>query len=112
MYDKRKGYKISDGLRLKGGGEAVAAYFFTTIGQVATLFIMMAVGYILAKMDKLGEKTLSQISFLIMSVVCPSVIIDIMQMEKTPETLDFSTFPTISAPCGRWGEADKEKGPA
>ena len=66
----------------------MAAYFFTTIGQVATLFIMMAVGYILAKMDKLSEKTLSQISFLIMSVVCPSVIIDIMQMEKTPETLE------------------------
>jgi len=35
----------------------------------------------------------------------------IPRKKKTPETLDFSTFPTISAPCGRWGEADTEKGP-
>ena len=35
----------------------------------------------------------------------------IPRKKKTPETFDFSTFPTISAPCGRWGEADKEKGP-
>jgi len=66
----------------------MAAYFLTTIGQVVTLFIMMAVGFILAKMGKLGETTRSQMSFLMMAVVCPCLVIDVMQMERTAETMN------------------------
>ena len=43
----------------------------TVTGQVATLFLMMAVGFGLGKMKKLSSAGLSQMSFLLLYIVCP-----------------------------------------
>lgn len=54
-------------------------------GQVATLFLMMAVGFGLGKMKKLSSAGLSQMSFLLLYIVCPCVMIECFQVERTPE---------------------------
>lgn len=56
-------------------------------GNVATLFMMMAVGFILAKMKLLSEETLSQLSRLLLSVVTPCIIVNSMQMNFSLELL-------------------------
>mgnify|MGYP005759530885 FL=1 len=57
----------------------------TVTGQVATLFLMMAVGFGLGKMKKLSSAGLSQMSFLLLYIVCPCVMIECFQVERTPE---------------------------
>jgi len=51
-------------------------------GQVLTLFMMMAIGFILRKIKKLSDETLSQITFLLLYIVAPSIIIDSLQIER------------------------------
>lgn len=57
----------------------------TVTGQVATLFLMMAVGFALGKMKKLSSAGLGQMSFLLLYIVCPCVMIECFQVERTPE---------------------------
>ena len=57
----------------------------TVTGQVSTLFLMMAVGFVLGKMKKLSSAGLSQMSFLLLYIVCPCVMIECFQVERTPE---------------------------
>lgn len=57
----------------------------TVTGQVATLFLMMAVGFVLGKMKKLNSAGLGQMSFLLLYIVCPCVMIECFQVERTPE---------------------------
>lgn len=56
-------------------------------GQVMTLFVMMAVGFVLRKKSLLTETGTSQMSFVLTNIVTPCVIIHSLQTEKTPELL-------------------------
>ena len=53
--------------------------------QVATLFLMMGVGFGLSKWGKLTQDGLSQLTFVLINVVCPCIIVDSLQVEREPE---------------------------
>ena len=55
--------------------------------SVLTLFLMMAVGFFFGKKGMLSEGTLSQLSKLLLYVVCPAIMITSFQVERTPETI-------------------------
>ena len=54
-------------------------------GQVFTLFLMMAVGFIFGRMGLLSGQTLSQTSRILLYVVTPCIIITSFEVERTPE---------------------------
>ena len=56
-------------------------------GQVGTLFLMMAVGFVLAKLKKLTPEAVPQISFLLLYVVVPCVVVNALQTDKDPALL-------------------------
>lgn len=58
-----------------------------TASQVGTLFLMMGVGFAITKLGKLTPDGLSQLTFLLMNVVAPCIIVDTLQVERTPELL-------------------------
>lgn len=68
-------------------GETMLQNLFTVATQVGTLFLLMAVGYVLAKAGKLTADVLPKLSFLLMYVVTPCVVIDTMQLEHGDEVL-------------------------
>lgn len=49
-------------------------------GQVGTLFLLMAVGFFLTRRGHLTEKTVSQLSYILLYIVAPCVMIDAMQI--------------------------------
>ena len=49
----------------------------TVTGQVATLFLMMAVGFVLGRAGKMTEAGRSQMSYLLLYIVCPLSLIHI-----------------------------------
>jgi predicted permease len=51
--------------------ESIAA----TAGQVATLFLLMSVGYALKKLKKINRETMSQLTFFLLYVVVPCLIV-------------------------------------
>jgi len=61
--------------------------FLTVAGSVATLFLMMAVGFIFAKRGMLGGEALSQMSKLLLTVVAPCIVISTLQVDFSPELL-------------------------
>ena len=65
----------------------MAAIFLAVTGQVATLFMLMGVGFALRKKQKLSEGTLSQMTFLLLYVVTPFLIVDAMQIPRSGETV-------------------------
>lgn len=56
-------------------------------GNVATLFLMMAVGYFFARKGWLSGNTLSQLSRLLLNVVAPCIVISSLQVEFSLELL-------------------------
>ena len=56
-------------------------------GQVLTLFLLMGTGFFLRKKDKFSDKTQEQITFLLLYLVAPSLVIDSMQIERSDEIL-------------------------
>jgi predicted permease len=54
----------------------------TVGGSVITLFLLMAVGFVLAKLQVLTKPTLGQMSRMLMYVVCPAIMIDILAGEN------------------------------
>ena len=58
--------------------------FLTVTGQVATLFLMMGVGFVLGRLGRLTGAALDQLSFLLLYVVCPCIMIDSFLVEPTP----------------------------
>lgn len=56
----------------------------TVTSQVASLFLMMAVGFVLGKTGKLTESGRGQMSYLLLYIVCPCVIVECMMVERTP----------------------------
>ena len=51
------------------------------VGQVATLFLLMSVGFVLAKTGWFSEKTISQMSHLLFYCVSPCIIIERLQID-------------------------------
>ena len=62
-------------------------YFVLVAAQVGTLFLLMAVGFILARLGRFSKETQSQASTLVMYVVTPCLIVDTLQMSPSPELL-------------------------
>lgn len=56
----------------------------TVAGQVGTLFLMMAVGFLLVQVGWLNGTGLSQMSSLLLYVVAPAIIIDTFQRDDIP----------------------------
>jgi hypothetical protein len=59
--------------------------FLVVAQSVITLFLMMSVGFILAKMGRLGGDALSQMSQLLLKIVAPCIVIGSLQVEFTQE---------------------------
>jgi predicted permease len=59
----------------------------TVSGDVATLFLMMAVGFLLRKIKKLPKDTLPAITFVLLYVVTPCLMVNSMQLERSGELL-------------------------
>lgn len=57
--------------------------FITVASQVVTLFLLMGVGFVLAKRAKLKTDGVAQMSYITLYIVTPCVIIDSFQVEKT-----------------------------
>ncbi|MDR0935510.1 MAG: AEC family transporter [Oscillospiraceae bacterium] len=61
--------------------------FMTVAGQVITLFILMGVGFALRKLKRLPDEVLKTLSFLVLNIVAPCIIVNSMQIERTAERL-------------------------
>lgn len=55
-------------------------------GNVLTLFLLMAVGFIFARKGLLSEETRSQMSSILLYVVTPAIMITSFEVERTPES--------------------------
>ena len=62
-------------------------YFVLVASQVGTLFLLMAVGYALARLGHFGYETQSQATTLLMYVVTPCLIVDTLQLSPSPELM-------------------------
>lgn len=62
----------------------MAQYLLMVSSQVGTMFLMMAVGFVLAKLGKLTPASIPQLTNLLLTVVLPCMLIDSMQIERTP----------------------------
>lgn len=62
----------------------VSEHFLLVASQVGTLFILMAVGYVLSKIGKISRETLSQMTYLLLHVVVPCLMIDTLQIPRSP----------------------------
>lgn len=51
-------------------------------GQVLTLFLMMAVGYVMRKRDRLSRETTQQLTQILLYIVAPCLIVDSLQIER------------------------------
>jgi predicted permease len=56
-------------------------------GQVATLFIMMGIGFALFRAGKLGKTATAQLAYLLVYVVIPCLIVDSLQIERDIDML-------------------------
>ena len=56
-------------------------------GQVLTLFLMMGVGFVFAKLNWFSKETSNQCTQLILYAVGTSIIITKLQIDCTPETV-------------------------
>ena len=61
--------------------------FFVVLGQVSTLFLLMSIGYVLARTRKLTEKGTSEMSFVLLYIVTPMVIINAFQTDWDSQLL-------------------------
>ena len=65
----------------------MTTYFLTMAAQVITLFLMMGVGYFIYRRGHLTKAGLSEISYLLMYIVIPSMIIHSLQTDWDPARL-------------------------
>ena len=61
--------------------------FFVVASQVVTLFLLIGVGFVLAKLGALRPDGVSQMSTLALCVVTPCIMIRSFETERTPEIL-------------------------
>lgn len=57
--------------------------FLVVLGQVATLFLMMGAGYVLGKKGHMPEQTTKDMSYVLLYVVTPCIMVDTLQTEMT-----------------------------
>lgn len=67
--------------------DTVISDFLTACGQVITLFLMMGVGYVLAKKGWFGEEATAQCSRILICVVISCVIITQLQIEVSAQVI-------------------------
>ena len=65
----------------------MAQYLLMVSSQVGTMFLMMAVGFALAKLGKLTQASIPQLTNLLLTVVLPCMLVDSLQIERTPALL-------------------------
>lgn len=63
------------------------ADLLTVVGQVVTLFLMMAVGFVFVKLNWFSRETSSQCTQLILYAVGTSIIITKLQIDATPDVV-------------------------
>lgn len=63
-------------------------HFLVVLSQVGTLFLLMAVGYILGKMNWLSSESCAQMSTLLLYIVAPCIMLKALQVERTPELIN------------------------
>ena len=61
--------------------------FLVVASSVVTLFFMMGVGFFFGKRGMLYSDTLSQLSRLLLTVVCPCTVINALQVERSTQLL-------------------------
>ena len=66
---------------------SVREYFVLVAAQVGTLFLLMAVGYTLARLGRFGHETQAQATTLLLYVVTPCLIVDTLQLSPSPELM-------------------------
>ena len=60
---------------------------FLVASQVGTLFLMMAVGFVLARLGKLTRDNLPRMTFLLLYVVIPCLIVNTLQTGCSPDAV-------------------------
>ncbi|MDR0838521.1 MAG: AEC family transporter [Oscillospiraceae bacterium] len=69
--------------------------FIVVAGQVFTLFLMMGAGFVLRKLKKLSDRALSDMTFILLFVVSPCLIVDAMQIERNANALRSMGFAAL-----------------
>ena len=67
--------------------EELLANILLVASQVGTLFLLMGVGFVLTRLGKLTKTGVAQLTFVLMNIVSPCIIIDTLQVERTPALL-------------------------
>ena len=62
-------------------------YLLMVSSQVGTMFLMMAAGFALAKRELITQAALPQLTNLLLTAVLPCMLVDSMQIERTPALL-------------------------
>lgn len=62
-------------------------YLLMVSSQVGTMFLMMAAGFALARRGLLTREALPQLTNLLLTAVLPCMLVDSMQIERTPALL-------------------------
>ena len=62
-------------------------YLLMVSSQVGTMFLMMAAGFALAKRGLLTREAIPQLTNLLLTAVLPCMLVDSMQIERTPALL-------------------------
>ena len=65
----------------------VLDHFLLVASQVGSLFLMMGVGYVLTRRGKLSRETLSQLTYLLLYVVVPCLMVDTLQIPRSAELM-------------------------
>ena len=79
--------RISDFSKRERDRMSILNDLLVVSGSVFTLFLMMGVGFFLAKKQLLSRETQSQLSSLLLKVVAPCLTIGSLQIQRTAEVL-------------------------
>jgi len=71
--------------------------FTIVLNQVITLFLIMAVGYILTKLSLISETGIKELTTILLFVVTPAIIISSLQIEVTPQSIQMLTLAFVSS---------------
>ena len=72
-------------------------YLLMVASQVGTMFLMMAVGFGLAKGGKLDQAGIPQLTNLLLNAVLPCMLVDALQIERSPELLGSMGYAALLA---------------
>ncbi|MDR3210026.1 MAG: AEC family transporter [Oscillospiraceae bacterium] len=67
----------------------MASIFLSTAGQVLTLFLLISVGFALKKLKKLSRESMSHLTFLLLYVVSPCLIVRAMEQAESNAIREF-----------------------